>query len=78
MLKPLGDAHGSRAKKQNFPEDLTRWGNIRVIVGLHGNNGKGHGNDYNGLCKDLALWRIDPKALAEQETNTCSTNTCKP
>ena len=27
----------------------TRWGNVRVVLGLYGDNGKENGNDYNGL-----------------------------
>ena len=28
-----------------------RWGNIRVILGLYGNNGKENGNYHNGLYR---------------------------
>ena len=39
MMKGLGDIG-------------THWGNVRVLLGLYGDNGEEHGNDYNGV-----IWR---------------------
>ena len=32
-----------------FGDIGTHWGDVRVILGLYGENGKENGNDYNGL-----------------------------
>ena len=32
---------------------VSHWGNIRVVLGLYGDNGIENGNDYNGLHR---LW----------------------
>ena len=34
-----------------FGDMSTPWSNIRLILGIDGENGKENGNYYNGLCR---------------------------
>ena len=54
---------GTQQVRRTMEDIGTHWGNIRVILGLYGDNGKEDGNYYNGIYK--SQYSVNPVVLMQ-------------